>query len=1615
MRLRAVFVALLALLAAPVLAQEAGNGLISVKAVGEAGHYTGFAVSADGREVTTVALSSNGALVATKAEATEGKLRFSGLRFDPTPGLGGDSYVEVELLPKSPYPEVRFSLEMESFDKEAWEARHGKVPVHFLTCSVPGAQVFEQRGWAIGTPAVDDYIQMKAEGPGRTIVSSWSRDWMYAPPIGAYPTAACGLWNSTTGLFVGYDFHGARLTDHTEKDFGTTYCWRNGSDREFFCLTWPYGEGYINLRYPTTPVTCGTHFRLLWFEGLGPEKDPNELVHRFIWREYADLLPGSERMSDLSWLPGDLRPSGIGTPGPLGPFVSNAGPTGSTWWQPNVNIAGGVGYFSPVDYYYAAGDRASTARLGSECRKLVTLGQWADVEGDRCFRWQTPLDGGGAAMFGPGVETVRDVNNWSSGLALLDYYRNDPQGAADLLPYIDGVLRWTKHTLYTRNCYPDVPAAQFAWSATPAVTFCLKYHYRFRDDPERKDLADLAYTLARSMTYRYMALWPCDNDEMDNLDSSFMMEPNAGLPWLGSACANEVWVYNIAMLYEAVACGDRVMAHYLRGMLERYHEMYQNQWYATVNQYPSGAFTERLGLFDECAQGKGVRGDFGGLWGGLERLIWPLGKARVHVVCGERGAMAFCRDGRHTDIADYRYYEKGDCSFTLVPAEKPADPEALFDATVSFPFFAIADKRFSVIRAGQTTQLDAARVERYPGDSSAVTLKDLKLGDVICVGRYDPTAPVTDLVPIKPRKMPSGDVDFIASGSYHMLNLTRGATGGIDRDWSNAKSMAGYEPGVKTLWGVPFLLLDPELTGGPVEVPGEGIAYGERPEYLFLLVGGIDERSSVTLHRSETVEDPVDLSGALPALRGWPPLFAWHLDLVAVRNDGRPIMSVAPRNCQVFAVTSTDARPDELKPTLTALKAERDKVLAHRAMVAELGKLGPLFAEFSGHIAILPTPSVKNPRGTALVQMLQEADLAQHVRIMRPADLVDPTVFNTRNVWIAFYLGGEDYYQTVNRQGDGDEAMVRWLTGGGTLVSLASGPFPFYYNEANKPVVSAPKFGLPIAGSGAESREDVLKVSATVGWEKPPGGLGLRFKRAAEQKVITDVPDEIPWADVTEPRWRPMLNVVPKGNDYTPIIGLRDQEGKDYGDAAAMVRYRVGGLAGARALYVWNGLYQSAKYQRAILTDVLRYLLTDPYRPLAETTAVRTASPPVIDGKLDDPVWRDAPATTPFIRVDLNRASGPARHTTAKLLWDDEALYIAWDCEDPDVSATLTERDADLWTEEVVEAFIDPDGDGLNYYEIEVNPLNTVVDLCIPRAENGGAVAIDEARKWNATGLRTAVNVAGTVADSSDRDTGWSCEVAVPWANFGKAAHLPPRVGDTWRVQLPRIERKPEEQLLAWSPTDAFHRPERFGTVTFAANAADDDFSAYAEGAPPTPTWTPSAGEWTVTGGALVGRDCPADGWTPVGATGGSPEWTDYKLSLRFRITERGSDHRDGAWVGFRYTGADSCYSVALTGGVVTLHKAYAGASSGDDNALAKVPWATDNAWHALAVTVRGAEIAVALDGREIIRVTDGNALGVAPVPAGGVCLCARRWANSTGHTVVAFDDVNVGAIGPSP
>jgi len=185
-------------------------------------------------------------------------------------------------------------------------------------------------------------------------------------------------------------------------------------------------------------------------------------------------------------------------------------------------------------------------------------------------------------------------------------------------------------------------------------------------------------------------------------------------------------------------------------------------------------------------------------------------------------------------------------------------------------------------------------------------------------------------------------------------------------------------------------------------------------------------------------------------------------------------------------------------------------------------------------------------------------------------------------------------------------------------------------------------------------------------------------------------------------------------------------------------------------------------------------------------------------------------------------AWGPAPYTTSfRALWSDEGLAIRFEAMDGTPWHTLSERDAPLWNEEVVEIFIDPDGDGRNYAEIEINPVNVVCDLQIFDTEPRLRSDID----WDFVGLRTHVV---TTHDDGDEPSGWIATALLPWEGFAALENtvvpLPPSPGDRWSFNVFRIKRpggpqSPERDAIyaPWSPTPSlsFHAPSAFRDLEF--------------------------------------------------------------------------------------------------------------------------------------------------------------------------------------------------------
>ncbi len=236
----------------------------------------------------------------------------------------------------------------------------------------------------------------------------------------------------------------------------------------------------------------------------------------------------------------------------------------------------------------------------------------------------------------------------------------------------------------------------------------------------------------------------------------------------------------------------------------------------------------------------------------------------------------------------------------------------------------------------------------------------------------------------------------------------------------------------------------------------------------------------------------------------------------------------------------------------------------------------------------------------------------------------------------------------------------------------------------------------------------------------------------------------------------------------------------------------------------------------------------------------RAAGPVQVDGNLDEEVWSKVPWSDNFVDIEGSLRSKPRHRTMVKMLWDNDYFYFGAFLEEPDVWATLTKRDSIIYQDNDFEVFIDPDGDTHNYYELEINALNTVWDLFLVRPYRDGGPAI---HAWDIQGLQTAVKVNGTVNNPGDKDKGWFVEIAMPWEVLKEAAAAKslPKPGDQWRVNFSRVEYrinvengqyvkakdpatgKPfAEDNWVWSPMGLIniHYPEMWGYVQFSGKTA---------------------------------------------------------------------------------------------------------------------------------------------------------------------------------------------------
>ena len=267
-----------------------------------------------------------------------------------------------------------------------------------------------------------------------------------------------------------------------------------------------------------------------------------------------------------------------------------------------------------------------------------------------------------------------------------------------------------------------------------------------------------------------------------------------------------------------------------------------------------------------------------------------------------------------------------------------------------------------------------------------------------------------------------------------------------------------------------------------------------------------------------------------------------------------------------------------------------------------------------------------------------------------------------------------------------------------------------------------------------------------------------------------------------------------------------------------------------------------------------------PEDQLAHYTCHRADREFPIDGNLDKEVWKAAPFSSRF--VDLVTGKPGFLDTRMACLWDERALYLGFRIEEPEVRASLTERDSYIWCDNDVEVFL---GGEDCYYEFEINAYGTIYEVFFiyqDALKKGSRFDLEEfnlyernvdvlggfqdasrlgkhsrGKRWafmdhDYPGLRTAVKVDGTINDPHSVDKGWTVEIAFPWEGMRKllpSRSFPPTEGDTLRAAFMRFEalsyhgktvaESPGWALNAHGVYDS-HIPESFSYLHFTERHA---------------------------------------------------------------------------------------------------------------------------------------------------------------------------------------------------
>jgi hypothetical protein len=198
-------------------------------------------------------------------------------------------------------------------------------------------------------------------------------------------------------------------------------------------------------------------------------------------------------------------------------------------------------------------------------------------------------------------------------------------------------------------------------------------------------------------------------------------------------------------------------------------------------------------------------------------------------------------------------------------------------------------------------------------------------------------------------------------------------------------------------------------------------------------------------------------------------------------------------------------------------------------------------------------------------------------------------------------------------------------------------------------------------------------------------------------------------------------------------------------------------------------------------------------------TAIRVDSPPIIDGHLNDEVWKHAIPITDLVQSEPIPGAAPSFKTEIRILYDDDNLYVSFMCYDPEpekIVARELKLDGRWSGDDNVAIVFDTFKDNRNGYWFGTNPLGMRNDALITSGKDFSGFNEEWHGVWKPSSAIT--------------DSGWSTEIVFPFSTF----KFQDKDEQIWGINFERNIRRLAEQIN-WT---SYGKNQSFFQLNFAGD-----------------------------------------------------------------------------------------------------------------------------------------------------------------------------------------------------